>query len=292
MSSIAIGEAEVTRVLEMVDDASFPLDDFLPTCDDAAIAPHMSWLEQGHYNKANGSLVLSIHSWLVRTGRHTILIDTCVGNHKQRAPVMPQWDHLELPYLETLSAAGAAPEDIDFVMCSHLHVDHVGWNTQLKDGRWVPTFPNAKYVFSAIEHDHWSVHKSRFAQTVYQDSVLPVVEAGQAVMVDDGHQIDDAMTVQLAPGHTPGSAVFDLTSAGEEARFLGDTVHSPIQIYFPDWSSRACLDPAQSAATRRRLFAEAVERNAVILPAHFMPPHGGRLREEGDAFAIDWLGDE
>ncbi len=289
MTTIKIGAATVTRVEEMFDDASFKVESFLPSHDPAALAGHMSWLRHGHINEATGSLVLSIHSWLVRTDRHTILIDTCIGNHKHREPVMPQWHQLNGPYLANLAAAGVAPEEVDFVMCSHMHLDHVGWNTRLVDGRWVPTFPNAKYLFSRIENALWADHKSRFARTVYDDSVLPVIDSGQALMVEDGHQLDDLFTVELAPGHTPGHVAFKLASAGSQAHFTGDAIHSPIQIYYPDWSSSACLDPVQSAVTRRRLLEGAAETGAVLLPAHFNAPHGGTIHEADGAFAIDWL---
>ncbi len=289
MALIQVGNTTVDMVPELIDDANFKPDRFLPTHDPAALASHLSWLESGHISPITGSLILSVYSWLVRTEHHTILIDTCVGNHKQRAPAMPDWHDLDTPYLENLAGHGVAPEDIDFVMCTHLHVDHVGWNTQLIDGRWVPTFPNAKYLFSKADHDYWSGSESRFAQAVYQDSVLPVVETGQALMVDDGHQIDDSFTVDLAPGHTPGSIAIHLESATDRVVFSGDIIHSPIQIYYPNWSSSACVDAQQSAVTRRRILEAAVENNELLLPAHFTAPHGGKIRPEGDAFSIDWL---
>jgi len=287
--TIYVGTARIDPIVELVDDANFMASRFLPEHDPKALQNHMSWLAGPHFNVETGSLVLSVHSWLVRTEQHTILIDTCVGNHKHREPVIPHWHDLNTPYLNNLAAYGVTPDDVDFVMCTHLHVDHVGWNTQLIDGRWLPTFPNAKYIFSQSDYDHWSTHEAKFAQTVYQDSVLPVVEAKLAVLIDDGYQVGDNFQVELAPGHTPGSIALHLESQSDRAVFAGDILHSPIQIYYPDWSSSACVDPVQSAVTRRQVLAATAESGALFLPAHFSAPHGGTIREAGAAFAINWL---
>jgi glyoxylase-like metal-dependent hydrolase (beta-lactamase superfamily II) len=175
-------------------------------------------------------------------------------------------------------------------MCTHLHADHVGWNTVLRDGRWVPTFPNARYLFSRVEYEHWSAHPdpNPIRRNAFLDSVLPVVEAGRAEMIEDGHEVDGALTVELAPGHTPGNVHIRLASRGSEAVFSGDVIHHPIQVYRPDWSTVACVDPAASAASRRRLLETCSERGALLLPAHFPEPHGARVRAAGDSFEIRW----
>ncbi|MBT6275180.1 MAG: MBL fold metallo-hydrolase [Chromatiales bacterium] len=289
MSTIAVGKHRLDRVHEMVD-TSFAAASFLPDLDPEVMASHMDWLAPTHYFPDTGHIVLSMHSWLVRTDKHTVLIDACVGNGKDRMP-RAHWHNLDTPYLQRLADAGVAPEEIDFVMCTHMHGDHVGWNTVQKDGRWVPTFPNARYIFGAIEYDYWlnNPDPSPIRRNAFNDSVLPVVESGQAVMVDDGYELDDALSVVLAPGHTPGNATIRLKDGDDVAMFAGDAIHHPIQIWRPDWSTSACTDPVQSRASRFRLLETCCEHNALLVPAHFAPPHAGHVREEGDGFRFEWL---
>lgn len=288
MNQLNVGEATLHRVEEMIDN-SFSADVFFPDFDPARIADQMHWLAPQHYNAETGKLALAMHAWVVKTGRHTVLIDTCVGNDKERMP-RAHWHHLNTPFLENLRATGTAPEDIDFVMCSHLHPDHVGWNTRLADGRWVPTFPNAKYLLGRIEYEHWrdNDQMNEVRRAAIQDSVLPIVESGQAVFVDDGHQIDDSFTVKLTPGHTPGHAEMQLRSAGKQGYFVGDAIHHPMQIYCVDWSTSACSDMDMARVTRRNILERAVENNALLLPAHFMAPHCGHVHEQGDGFRFEW----
>jgi glyoxylase-like metal-dependent hydrolase (beta-lactamase superfamily II) len=169
-----------------------------------------------------------------------------------------------------------------------LHVDHVGWNTRLDNGRWVPTFPNAKYLFARTEYAHYEQEnrKAPVNDGSFNDSVLPVVEAGRAVMIDDGHQLDDCMLVKLAPGHTPGHITIRLASDGQEALFTGDIMHHPLQVYRPDWNSGFCLDQAAARATRRKVLEHCCEHGSLMLPAHFAAPHGGYISAKGDRFAI------
>ncbi|QQS13147.1 MAG: MBL fold metallo-hydrolase [Rhodospirillales bacterium] len=291
MQDRMIGAVRVTRIEEMMG-PGFPADQFFPEFDAATFKAHEHWLAPRYFDPASGKLISSIHSWLVRTGRHTILIDTCNGNHKPR-PGMPRFDMLDTPYLDRLKAAGVAPEQVDFVMCTHLHVDHVGWNTRLEDGRWVPTFPNAKYVMSAADHAHWSAAVTaadtpQYERNVYNDSVLPVVEKGAAVMVGAGHQCGDHVTVRASPGHTPGHIHIDLRSDGRRAVFSGDALHNPVQVPLWRWNSRFCLDPDQARRTRHDLLADCAETGALLMPAHFGPPHAARIRARGDAFELDW----
>ena len=191
-------------------------------------------------------------------------------------------------WLDNLRAAGVAPEQVDYVMCTHMHVDHVGWNTQLVDGRWVPTFPNARYLYSRVESDAFTSSENPLWQQVYADSVLPTVESGQALLVEDGHDVDEMFTLEAAPGHTPGNSVVDLRSGGARGLFVGDVIHHPIQLRYPDWQTKFCTDPLQSAQTRRRVLEAAVERQSLLVPAHFVAPHCGHVHEKGEAFWIDW----
>ena len=170
-------------------------------------------------------------------------------------------------------------------MCTHLHVDHVGWNTKLENGRWVPTFPNAKYLFAKREYAHWETeHKTQGKETnggSFDDSVLPVVEAGKAVMIDSDHQPDPLLTIKDYPGHTPGSIAINLKDGGRQACFSGDIMHHPIQVYHPDWSSQFCSDQELSAKSRRKLLEDCVESNALLCPAHFPGANAGYIKPAG-----------
>jgi glyoxylase-like metal-dependent hydrolase (beta-lactamase superfamily II) len=242
-------------------------------------------------------LLMSFHSWVVRTRHHTILVDSCAGNDKNR-PGSPRFHMLKQPYLERLKAAGVEPDDVDFVLCTHLHGDHVGWNTRLVDGRWVPTFPKAKYVFSKIERDYWDptrglpdgsggkAHVGTRYAFPFEDSVLPVIAAGQAMIVDGEHQLGDGMLIEPAPGHTPGHVTLRLRSRNQEGLFVGDILHHPIQVHYPDWNSRVCTLQEVARKTRRRVLEDCAEHNSVMLPAHFASPHGCRIGRRGDRFSL------
>ncbi|MVW70935.1 MBL fold metallo-hydrolase [Bordetella sp. 15P40C-2] len=284
MIRFKIGSVTATLVQEMVD-TMFDFMKFFPLATPEAVQSNLSWMAPGHYDPATGRMLLSMHSWLLDTGTHKILIDGCVGNGKDR-PGRPDWCGLDTPFLSRLAEAGARPEDIDFVLCTHLHADHIGWNTQLINGRWVPTFPNAKYVFSRREHAYWEEKLAASPNgphtLAYQDSVLPVIEAGQALIVDDYAEIADCLVLAPAPGHTPGHVAIWLKSDGEHAVLTGDILHHPIQVKYPSWSCFGCQDQVQSAVTRRRVLEQACERHALLLPGHFMPPHAGFIHEGSD----------
>ena len=196
-------------------------------------------------------------------------------------------------YMSRLAELGLTVDDIDYVMCTHLHVDHVGWNTKLENGRWVPTFPNAKYLFAKREYAHWeSERKAQGEGKVndgsFDDSVLPIVEAGRAVMIESDHQPDPLLTIRDYPGHTPGSIAINLKDQGKQACFSGDIMHHPIQVYHPDWSSQFCWDQAMSAVSRRKLLEDCVESNALLCPAHFPGANAGYVKPEGNSFRIEW----
>jgi glyoxylase-like metal-dependent hydrolase (beta-lactamase superfamily II) len=261
-----------------------------PKFNQEAFDAHKDWMVPEHVEPGSDRLVGSVHTWVVKTGKHTILIDTCLGNHKDRHN--PGWNKLNTPFLQRLEDCGCHPDSVDFVMCTHLHVDHVGWNTKLENGRWVPTFKNARYLFGKREYAHWeSEHKTQGKETnggSFDDSVLPVVEAGKAVMIDSDHQPDPMLTIKDYPGHTPGSIAINLKDGGRQACFSGDIMHHPIQVYHPDWSSQFCTDQELSAKSRRRLLEDCVESGALLCPAHFPGANAGYIKREGDAFRIDW----
>lgn len=286
MVRFKIGRAVVTRVEEMID-RSFGFRDFFPLSTDEDIAQNLTWMAPDHYDLNSGRLFLSMHSWLIDTGSTNILIDGCIGNSKER-PGRPSWCNLDTPFLERLAAAGAQPEEIDFVLCTHLHADHVGWNTRLVNGQWVPTFPKAKYVFGRKELEYWQSQFDSDSKghhlAAYRDSVLPVIESGQALIVDDYAEIANCLVIAPAPGHTPGHIAIWLNSGDESAVFTGDIIHHPVQLKTPGWSCFGCKDQLESSITRKRLLSECAERDAMLLPAHFMAPFGGRIKPVGAGY--------
>jgi glyoxylase-like metal-dependent hydrolase (beta-lactamase superfamily II) len=288
MDERLIGDVRVTRLPEMVlvERAA----DLFPNFDAEAARAHEPWLAPHHYDPAAGTITMPVSSWLLRAGGWTILIDTCCGNHKDRLGI-PGMHQLQTPFLERLAAAGVAPETVDFVLCTHLHLDHVGWNTQLIGGRWVPTFPNARYVVSRTELEHAASAPGRLERLVYQDSIAPVVAAGLVETVDGEHGLLDLLTLRPAPGHSPGHVWIELASAGALGVFCGDIVHSPIQAPFWRWSTRYCEDPVQATATRRRLLDVCAETGALLLPAHFNHKPVARVRADGDVFALAFPAD-
>jgi len=292
MADIRIGDIAVAKVEEK-SGPIFEPKGLIPDFDLAKLEPHRHWLIPGHLDPVTGNLVGSFHSWLLKTPRHTILVDTCVGNDKNR-PNFPNSHLAKLPWLDNLRATGTKPEDIDFVMCTHLHIDHVGWNTRLENGRWVPTFPNARYLFSRADRDYWDPKTgghSAFAmdEIIFNDSVLPVIESGQAQLLDGVHELESGLEIHPAPGHTPGNMILKAKSRGAAGIFAGDCLHSPVQIYFPEWNASVDEDKPLAHKTRVAIYEECVETRAMLLPAHFAAPHAGYIKRAGKGYAFDFL---
>jgi glyoxylase-like metal-dependent hydrolase (beta-lactamase superfamily II) len=236
---------------------------------------------------ATGLLIMSFHSLVVRTPRGTLLVDACVGNHKDR-PLIPEWHQQEFPYLQRLAGAGLTPADIDFVCCTHLHGDHVGWNTRLEDGRWVPTFPNARYLFAAGEVEYWETYHrvdpgNPFIRP-WTDSVLPVIEAGRVDRVASDHEILPGIRLQPAPGHTPGNVIIELDDGRCRALMTGDVIHHPVQIERPDWCSQFDTDHYQALETRMALLERVADTGTVVMGAHFAGPAALQVLGDGDGF--------
>ena len=274
-----LGELEIHRAIE----SEVPIFDtftFFPDATREVVEANKDWLMPRYIDPETIEVILCIQSYVIKTSHHTILVDTCVGNHKSR-PARPSWHMQNAPFIEELARVGVHPEEVDFVLCTHLHVDHVGWNTKLLDGRWVPTFPNAKYIFSRNEFELWAARYEKGETVpvplVYEDSVLPIVEAGQAIIVEDTHQIDDGMWLEPAPGHTPGHVMLNLKSGEETALMSGDVIHHPLQLIRPDWSSRACEDPHLSAVSRTKMLERVADTNTLLCPAHFGSPTMGHV---------------
>jgi glyoxylase-like metal-dependent hydrolase (beta-lactamase superfamily II) len=286
-----IGDIRVTRIEEQMG-PGFPAKDFFPEFEAEIFAAEQHWLAPNYYQPESGRVIASIHSWLVRTGKHTVLIDSCSGNHKSR-PGMARFDMLDTKYLDRLREAGVQPEEIDFVMCTHLHVDHVGWNTQRENGKWVPTFPNAKYVMSRTDHDHWEAMAKKpdteaYQVNTYNDSVLPIVEAKKAEFVSGEHGMCGCFKLKPSPGHSPGHMRVDLESRGKRAIFAGDALHNPVQVPLWKWNSRFCEDRDLARASRNTLLGDCAEQGALLMPAHFAPPHAAYVKAKGDRFDLDW----
>lgn len=291
METVRIGQFQVDRVVEYQGPFA-PLEFIVPEVDMARVEAHSDWIRP-RYLSDEGKLVMSFHSYVLQTPHHRILIDSCVGNDKQR-PARPTWHQQQGPYLQSLATLGLKPEDIDFVCCTHLHADHVGWNTRLQDGRWVPTFPKARYVFARSEYAHWEqAHRhalSRGEPAInhgsFADSVLPVVDAGQAELVGDDFEFESGVYLGAARGHTPGTCCLHAQSQGAKGLFSGDVLHTPIQLLDLSWNSRFCEDPALAAQTRRSLVESVADTSTLLLAGHF--PHATAGRVVSRAGGLGW----
>ncbi len=266
-----IGDVEVWRILEICEPFVTP-EELYPTAgpDVAAIVESHA---PGSICPQSGRLILPIQGFLLKTPTHIILVDSCVGNDKT-VPRTPNWhQRSDNRFEHSLKAADVSFVDIDYVLCTHLHTDHVGWNTQLVDGRWVPTFPNARYLMPAADEEF---HRSHVAD-MYNESVLPVVEAGQADLVHAGHMLGDHVTLIPTPGHTPGHVSILLKSANNEAVITGDAIHSTAQCWHPDWHFKYDADPQMAVTSRIQLLERVSEANCIVLGSHFSLPSIGRV---------------
>ncbi len=288
MNPLAIGSYGVGRVAEL-EFPAFPALEFFPAATPAMVEEARRLLP-GRIS-ADGRIVMSFHSFVLRTGRHTILIDTCCAKSR---PGREQFDSGKRDYLAGLAALGVRPEAVTHVMCTHLHWDHVGWNTRLLDGRWVPTFPNARYVMAKREYDHWNAVYAKegtgggnIHAMAFEDSVLPIVRAERAVLVADDYELDKGISLEPCPGHTPGHVVINVESGGRRGVFVGDAVHHPIQLLFPDLSSRADVDMNASRPYRRALLEKHADTGTIFMPHHFSTPSCGTIARAGDGFRFE-----
>ena len=296
MKHLQVGEVTIDRLVELEGPGYEPTF-FFPDATMAGFEGEMGWLLPHFWDSAANTFLRSIQSYVVRTGYHTILVDSCVGQGKER-PSTPAWDRLDSTWLDQLIAAGVRPEEIDYVLCTHLHADHIGWNTRLENGSWVPTFPNAKYVFHKDEFRYWEEHGKDWVGSGsgsldggFEDSVLPVMRAGQVALVDNDFAIDDQVTLEPTPGHSPGHVCIDVRSSAGHVVLSGDVVHHPIQIAYPEWNSRFCVDPDQSRASRKKFVDRHADRDTLILPAHFASPAAGRIVANGERCKFQVIAD-
>jgi glyoxylase-like metal-dependent hydrolase (beta-lactamase superfamily II) len=280
-----VGNAEIIRV-EEYHGLGFPPKAFLPDWDDTLVSKHLEWMVPGHYSPVDGRLVGSVHSWVIKLPNLTVLVDTCSGNHKSR-PDSPFFSMMNSQYLENLAAAGVDPDDVDIVFCTHLHIDHVGWNTRLLDGRWVPTFKNAKYVASRVEFDRIVSQSEMNAddENMMEDTIQPLVDTDQWLLIEPPYSICDELVIERSAGHTAGHCHLKLTTSAGQVLFTGDIIHHPIQVYFPKWSSAACAEPAVAAATRTKVLQEVSETGTWLMPVHFAKPFCCQVgKPAGDGF--------
>ena len=286
MSMLKLGDAAIRSVLEM----SFtgrPI--AWLGADPATIEANRSWMAP-HFLEAGDTWSLNFQSWILQVDGKVVVVDPCTGNSRPH-PMAP-FDMLDIPFIERFRATGVGPEDVTHVFCTHMHHDHCGWNTQLRDGRWVPTFPNARYLFVRREYERWNPNAAGYRavdynEGVYERSILPVVEAGLADLVMDRHSVSPSLVIEPAHGHTLGHAMLRLVSEGEEGWFTGDACHHPLQLVAPEIQFGDCDDLAQAIETRRRLAERGLERDALIIPAHLPFPHAGRMRRQDAGVAFE-----
>jgi glyoxylase-like metal-dependent hydrolase (beta-lactamase superfamily II) len=280
-----LGDITIHRIIEQ-ETTFLPALEMLPGLTPELLDENRAWMREIGALDAQDALMLCFQSYVVRTPHHTILVDSCIGNDKPRP--RPKWNmKSDDTYMRALAAAGFGVEDIDVVMCTHLHVDHVGWNTRLLDGRWVPTFPNARYVFGRTEFDHWTAQNAATPVSPFVDSVLPVVEARRADIVADDHEIGDHVRLMLTPGHTPGHVAVAFGRGRDDAVVSGDLMHSPIQTRYPEMSVKFDVDQALSAVTRRHFLERYCDTETLCCTAHFPSPSVGKIRRRGDGFSCD-----
>ncbi len=277
----------VTPIIEGVD-AFSAATEFLPNLTAERLAENRAWLHPWALN-AQDWLVLAFQSFLVKTAHHTILVDTCVGNDKDRE-TRPAWHRKnDDTWLAALNATGTRVENVDFVLCTHLHVDHVGWNTRLENGRWVPTFPNARYLFSAKELEYWTARNADAPVPCIVDSVLPIVAANRADLVTSDHALNELVRLLPTPGHTPDHFAVELGRGGTPAVITGDLLHSPLQLRYPDLQFRADLDPARAVETRKGFLEKFCDTGTVCCFTHFPAPSASRVRRWGEGFRCETM---
>jgi glyoxylase-like metal-dependent hydrolase (beta-lactamase superfamily II) len=280
-----VDDLTIHRIIEQ-ETTFLPAIEMFPGLTPDLLAKNRPWMRQAGAIDHNDTLILCFQSYIVTTPDHTILVDSCIGNDKPR--MRPKWNmKSDSEYMLALAAAGFTVDDIDFVMCTHMHVDHVGWNTRLANGRWVPTFPNARYIFGKTEFDYWSAQHARTPVAQFDDSVLPVVEAGQAEIVHDDYEIGDHMRILPTHGHTPGHAAFIFGCGSDHVVVSGDLMHSPLQTRYPELSPNFDVDPAQAAVTRRNFLERYCDTDTLCCTAHFPSPSAGKIRRLGNGFSCE-----
>ncbi|MDG2005478.1 MAG: MBL fold metallo-hydrolase [Novosphingobium sp.] len=278
MDQFTIGKAQVRRVEEL--SIRLPFDMF--GASDEMVAANAGWLKPAWLGN-DGNWDMVVQSWIVIVDDRVIVVDPCVGNGRS-LPAFEIFDQLDTPFIERFAACGISPELVDAVVCTHLHSDHCGWNTVLRDGKYVPTFPNARYFMGKREVERWDYRLPGYNHipenaSIFENSVLPILEAGLAEVIGDSHAISPSLHAELADGHTLGHMALHLTSGERHGWFTGDAFHHPIELLHPELDEHSCENYPLTVATRERLISAFIAQGALIIPAHFTAPHAGYLRE-------------
>lgn len=280
-----IGDVTVTRIVE-IEGGAFPAGGgagtMLPDASPENVKT-VPWLVP-HFADEKGWIKASVHALLVDAPGVRLVVDTCVGNDKARGN--PFFNQLKTPFLDHLKAAGWSRESVNAVVCTHLHVDHVGWNTMLEGERWVPTFPKARYLIGRAEYDHWSKEGDGESSAILSDSVKPIFDAGLADLVAMDHVISPELRLVPTPGHTPGHVSVSIQSKGERAMITGDLMHHPIQIAHPEWSSGFDSDQGASRRTRKEFLETVADNGTLVIGTHFAAPTAGHVKRDGQGYRL------
>jgi len=293
MRPITLGRLTVHKIFEM--DSGVPMLDALPGVTQADLQRMKAWHDdpaEFSTTPEQSQMIFGVHSWLIQVDGLNILVDTCDGNHKSRS--LEAVHNLDTKYLDGFKAVGVTPAQIDMVLCTHLHFDHVGWNTQLENGRWVPTFPNARYLFSRRDYEHFREEETEGVHAeAFRDSVLPIVEHGLADIVEADivahREIEDGIWLEPAFGHSPGCCVINAQREGAPALFWGDVIHHPIQLIRPDLPFFFDMDPAQASVNRNRILERCAHSDTMCFPAHFRHTSAGWVRPDGEAYRYEFV---
>src|SRR5581483_4712438 len=285
MREIKVGDVTIVSIIERDGPWRTP-EAMFPAFDPVIGHQHLREMDPVVFDSKSGMLIITYQTFVVRTPKHTILIDTCTGEDKGYAAPM---DFPKKPWRDGFAALGLTFDAIDYVFCTHLHIDHTGWNTRLEGDRWVPTFPNAKYIFHRREYEFWEQHATAPTQqmhspAIWRQNCRPIVEAGQAVLVDDNYALDDTVFLSPTPGHSPHHCCVHIRSRGQEAIVSGDMMHHALQCREPDWSTIFCYDKAQAAQSRQRFLTKYAGTHTLVMPVHFPAPTVGRIEADGERF--------
>ncbi|WP_137891210.1 MBL fold metallo-hydrolase [Ramlibacter sp. 2FC] len=285
--NFSVADLTIHRLVEL-NHPYLPALEMLPTLTPELLEENRVWLQPDSLG-AGDVFNICFQSYVVRTPHHTILVDSCLGNDKPRG--RPEWSmKTDARWMCALAAADLTVEDIDYVMCTHMHGDHVGWNTKLVKGEWVPTFPNARYLFGRREMLAVEATDGLLANAAYRDSVLPIVQAGRAELVDDDYQLGDHLRILPTPGHTDGHVSFCFGKARDEVVIAGDLIHVPLQTRYPELSFTIDKDPVLAASTRRSFLERYCDTPTLCCTSHFPSPSVGRVKRWGDGYRLEYIG--
>ncbi len=276
-----VGDVTVTKVVELT---SASLGQHILPDATAEELRKIPWI--GPFVDSDLSMVLSFHSLIVQTADRLVIVDTCIGNDKTRN--YPKWNRMQTSFRNDLHAAGFVENDFDTVLCTHMHVDHVGWNTYRNDERWLPTFKNARYLYAQEEWEHWQAESQDAYGPVIEDSVQPIFDLGLADLVDSSHRVCDEIQLVPTPGHTPGHVSVYVKSRGEEAIITGDIFHHPCQIAKPEWCATADSDQDAALQTRKAFLSDYSDRPILCIGTHFAGVTAGKLVSDGDTYRLDY----